>query len=198
MCGVVSMPTAEPWLVALCAREGADSLPWLSNWGVADEGTWVHSLGVAFLFQLGQRLGYASLAEVPTPRDGTYAATKGDVRCDAVWFDRTSADPFVLAEFERYDGVEATLRDKAENLLLAWHRWGRRAPHLLLAYWTAGAVQHPDHSKLQRVVRDGFQDREGRIVRGSLSVSLSIVQFSFSRGEGGRLRLAAVDRRGGS
>jgi hypothetical protein len=191
------MQAADGWLDALCEVQGRDDVPWLGAWGARDEGMWIHSLGVSYLAYLGQRLGLASLAEVPAPRDGAFAEAKSGVRSDVVWFDRKSRAPSLLAEFERYDESQRTLDDKLENLILAWHRWRTPPATLLLAYWTASAVTHPDHARLARIFRDGFTDGSGIRVPGARGCQLALVQFCFSRDSTGSLTLDSVQRRRG-
>ena len=150
----------------------AEHLPMWTTWGVRDSGHWVHSLGCTAITALGQKLGYAAVAEAPAPREGGYAHLGDDVRSDSVWFDRGAQKATLIAEFERYAGKQKDLRPKMENLLLAQHRWGNPDATLLLAYWSIGLVSVPDHAALRRIAVDGYQTSAAIRVAGNAKVKI--------------------------
>ncbi len=176
----------------------ARHLPMWTEWGVRDSGHLVHSLGCTYLTALGRDLGFASVSEVPAPRQGPFAHVDEDVRSDSVWFDPATRRVAVIAEFERYAGRQKDLSPKVETLLLAHHRWGCEDAALVLAYWSIGLVTVPDHAGLRGVVRGGFHAHGGIPVGGTSRARLSFFQFVVSEGQDGLLRLSNVLRRGES
>jgi len=180
---------------ALTVSRAEELLPMWTRWGVPSVGLSVHSLGVTFITAIGEKLGLASVAELPAPRPGS-TSLEDDVRSDSVWFERAGRSVVLVAEFERYAGKEKDLAPKVESLLLAHRRWGHARAVLLLAYWTVGLVSLPDHAQLRRVLRDGI-DGTGRVrVPGSPSASVHFFQFVHQEGKDGMLRLTSILRRG--
>lgn len=173
-------------------------LPMWTDWGVQDAGHLVHSLGCTFLTAAGRDLGYATVSEVPAPREGPFAHVEEDVRSDAVWFDRTTKRLVLLAEFERYSGKQKDLSPKAETLLLAQQRWGCEDATLLLAYWTVGLVTLPDHDRLRSIVDGGFTAMGGVRIPGNSKAKVIFYQFVVRPGQDRLLRLENIIRRGES
>lgn len=179
--------------------EGARShLPMWTEWGVRDVGHLVHSLGCTLLTAVGRDLGFASVSEVPAPRQGILGNVHQDVRSDSVWFDRDVRQVSLVAEFERYAGKQKDLSPKVETLLLAQQRWDCPNAPLLLAYWTVGLVTVPDHDSLRGIVRGGFQATGGVRVPGNPNARLFFYQFVVRAGQDGLLRLENIIRRGES
>jgi hypothetical protein len=169
-----------------------------TEWGVRDVGHLVHSLGCTLLTATGRDLGFASVAEVPAPREGPFAHVEEDVRSDSVWFDRATRRVALLAEFERYAGKQKDLSPKVETLLLAQHRWGCMEATLLLAYWSVGLVTLPNHDNLRNIAHGGFNALGGVRVPGNPSARFIFYQFVVRAGQDGLLRLENIIRRGGS
>lgn len=122
--------------------------PMLLRGGIPDVGVTVHSHFLTFLATTGQSLGFAAVAECPVAW-GQDGAQVGDVRADAVWFDRESLAPRIAFEFERFErGDETKLRQKVENLALT----SLNSPSLALAvlvYWVhSGAAPRSMESVL--------------------------------------------------
>lgn len=183
---------------ALTVEAAAACLPMWTDWGVRDAGHLIHSLGCTFLTASGHSLGFASVSEVPAPRDGPLGNLVEDVRSDSVWFDRKTQRIALVAEFERYCGKQKDLSPKVESLLLALQRWNSPAPTLLLAYWTIGLVTVPDHDKLRSIVRGGFRATGGLWVPGNHTAQVLFYQFVVRSDQDGLLRLASIIRRGDS
>lgn len=174
-------------------------LPMWTEWGVRDAGLLIHSLGCNLLTAAGRDLGFAAVSEVPAPRqDGVLDSVDQDVRSDSVWYDRSTHQPALLAEFERYSGKLKDLSPKVETLLLAQQRWGRPDATLLLAYWSVGLVTLPDHDGLRGIVRVGFQSTGGVRVPGNPKARILFFQFVVRAGQDGLLRLENIIRRGES
>jgi hypothetical protein len=164
--------------------------------GFNDSAGNIHSHGISYLSALGLLHGFMAVCEVPAPNVGVYAFAGDNVRSDVVWFSRTSGEPAMLCEFERYAGAddEQTLTRKTQNLLLAYHRWNQKPETLLLAYWCAGVADLPSHVALRRLVRNGWQTAAGERISGA-PVNVVFLQFLL-RNEGGRLRLWSIRERG--
>jgi hypothetical protein len=177
-------------------RQARELFPLLTTAGLPD-GT-VHSAGISLLTALGQTLGYEAYCEMPAPRKGRYAYVGDDVRSDSAWFDRGTARPALLAEFERYSGPtdEGGLMAKVKNLLLAHHRWGEMPECVVLAYWTKSLRDLPDHDALAAVYRRGFQTRAMEPVDGTPAGALSMYQFILKETDPGCWRLDQVKERG--
>jgi hypothetical protein len=172
------------------------SLPMWTTWGVQDAGHLIHSLGCTFLTVVGRDLGFASVSEVPAPRQGELARVEEDVRSDSVWFDRETRRVALVAEFERYAGKQKDLSPKVETLLLAQQRWGCPDALLVLAYWSVGLVTLPDHNSLRSIARGGFQALGGVRVPGNPRARVAFFQFVVRPGPDGLLRLESIIQRG--
>jgi hypothetical protein len=174
------------------------SFPMMSDWGVKDEDTLIHSLGCSYWMQLGHHLGYSGVVEVPAPL--TYAIRSNhDVRSDAVWFDKKTQQPNLVVEFERYSGTNSDqikLTDKVKNLLLAHRRWNLTADFVVLAYWTNGLKTLPDHQGLKTLFEQGFKLANGEFVEGSNTKQLLLLNFVFQSDKQGVHRLVDVIKRG--
>ena len=174
------------------------SFPMMSDWGVKDEDTLIHSLGCSYWMQLGHHLGYSGVVEVPAPL--TYAIRSNhDVRSYAVWFDKKTQQPNLVVEFERYSGTNSDqikLTDKVKNLLLAHRRWNLAADFVALAYWTNGLKTLPDHQGLKTLFEQGFKLANGEFVEGSNTKQLLLLNFVFQSDKQGVHRLVDVIKRG--
>lgn len=180
----------------LTLEVAAAHLPIWTEWGVRDAGHLVHSLGCTLLTAVGRDLGFTAVSEVPAPREGALAQVDQDVRSDSVWFDRTSRQVALLAEFERYSGKQKDLSPKVETLCLAQQRWNCEDATLLLGYWTNGLVTLPNHDGLRDILRSGFQGPGGVRVPGNPGARLVFYQFVLRSGNDGLLRLGSILRRG--
>ena len=175
-----------------------DAFPMLSDWGIKDEDTLIHSLGCSYWMQLGHHLGFSGAVEIPAPLN--YAArAKHDVRSDAVWFDKQSQKPELVVEFERYSGTKSDqekLFGKVKNLLLAHRRWELQPSLLVLAYWTSGLKTLPDHQALKAIYSDGFQLGNGEKVEGANPNQFLLINFVFQCDQHGLYKLVDVIERG--
>ena len=173
-------------------------LPIWTDWGIADAGCSIHSLGISFFTLLGQELGYVSISEFPIPRQGKYAAIADDVRCDSIWFDRQTRTPVAIVEFERYSRLEdrKKLARKVKNLLLAHHRMVDRPRWLILAYWTEGLVSLGDRSQFHQIVKQGFETRDRLRIHGTQHAHLLCLQFLHETNSQQLLQLAKIFPRG--
>ena len=196
---LVSNSLKETVLTAIEDKEFVEhSFPMMSDWGVKDEDTLIHSLGCSYWMELGHHLGYCGVVEVPAPL--TYAIRSNhDVRSDAVWFDKKSQKPNLVVEFERYSGTNSDqikLTDKVKNLLLAHRRWNLAPDFVVLAYWTNGLKTLQDHQGLNTLFEQGFKLANGERVEGCSSKKLLLLNFVFQSDKQGTHRLVDVVKRG--
>lgn len=173
--------------------------PMLTDWGVQDSDVLIHSLGVTLWTLLGDRLGYASVAEIPASSKGGFALLGDKVRSDCGWFDRQSKENEVLIEFERFTNLtsdEAKLRLKVQNLLLAHQRFNDAPRHLVLAYWTKALVNVPEHKKFSSLIRQGFTlPITNEQIPGTVRASFHCFQFYLQCDRNGLLKLSEIIRR---
>jgi hypothetical protein len=166
--------------------------------GLEDYSATLHSTGMSYWNLVGSSLGYDAIAEMPAPQVGPYAFVGDDVRNDSVWFQGNSHEPVALVEFERYKGHsdESKLLGKMDRLLLAYHRWGQRPEALILSYWTKGLASLPDHRRLRRRVKDGFETAARETVTGSVKCRVAFFQAVLQETDDGRWRLSQLIERG--
>lgn len=135
--------------------------PMLLTTGIPDVGVTVHSHFLTFLVGVGQSLDYSAVAECPIwwARDSGL----GDVRADAVWFDKDDGDASLAFEFERFErGDESKLRGKVENLAIASTSTAS-LKLCVLAYWVRSGSAPRSMDAIVATYRDGFR-RKGKEV----------------------------------
>jgi hypothetical protein len=166
--------------------------------GLPDYSLTLHSAGMSYWAALGHHLGFSGLAEFPAPQAEPFGHVGDDVRCDSTWFDRQTHCPVLLAEFERYEGKLdcPKLQAKVENLLLAHHRWQQSARYLVLAYWTKGLTDLPQHEELRHRFRTGLITRAMEDVPGSATGEILFFQFILREAPNGDWRLWQIRARG--
>lgn len=179
-------------------QKATEWFPLVENPGLPDFSCTIHSFGCTFWTALGLDAGYSALCEMPAPNAGAAALKGVNVISDSAWFQREHDYPEVLVEFERYsDATDAPkLRSKVENLLLGYWRWDCRPKLLVLAYWTKGLRNLPDHKVLRDTVRNGFTTVSREKVEGTTSVGLRFFQFIFEEQSNAHWRLTRIIERG--
>lgn len=131
--------------------------PILLTTGIPDVGVTVHSHFLTFLVGVGQSLNYAAVAECPI----WWARTNGlgDVRADAVWFEKAHGNALLACEFERFErGDEGKLRGKVENLAIASTSTAS-LKLCVLAYWVRSGSAPRNMDAIVATYRDGFRRR---------------------------------------
>lgn len=166
--------------------------------GLADTSCSLHSVGVSYWNAMGTISGFNAICEMPAPVAGFYGNVGDDVRNDSVWFPPNSTSPIVLVEFERYSGASdaAKLTGKADNLLMAHHRWQASAKVLILAYWTKSFAALPDHAAMRQRLRRGFETSAKERVGGAFGCELLFFQFVLQQAEESRWQLSQILERG--
>lgn len=179
-------------------RIAADLFPQAVLRGLPDSFCNVHSFGCSFWTALGHRTGYSALCEMPAPNLGPVGLKGDNVISDSAWFDKSEDHPKMLVEFERYsDARDADkLRSKVENLLLGYWRWNEQPKLLILAYWTKGLRNLPDHQAMRQIIRIGFRTAARETVPGSHQVVVRFFQFVFEELPPDRWKLTRIMERG--
>jgi len=157
--------------------------PMLTHLGLRDYSESVHSAGLNYLTEIGRHIeGAASLSEFPVyPVDNQYRhSLTREVRSDSIWYEIDTGRPLLVAEFERFDRTRLKhdkLREKIENLLLAYHQLGGEVLLILFVYWSyQGSV--PDHiEKYLKVFDEGFSLANGKYIPGVSSHKTECVVF---------------------
>lgn len=176
----------------------ADLFPQAVIRGLPDFSRNIHSFGCSYWTALGHHAGFSAICEMPAPNAGA-AALKGDnVISDTAWFTKTQDHPEVLVEFERYsdEGDAAKLVSKVQNLLLAYWRWNQQPKLLVLAYWTRGLRNLPDHHSMRATIHDGFTTAARENIPGARRVGVRFFQFVFEKLPPARWRLWRIIERG--
>ena len=179
-------------------RLAADLFPQAVVRGLPDFSCNIHSFGCSYCTALGHHAGFSTICELPAPNVGVAALMGDNVISDSGWFQKTSDHPDVLVEFERYSDADdaAKLLSKVQNLLLGYWRWSRQPKLLVLAYWTKGLRNLPDHQAMRATIRSGFITVAREKVPGSPAVGLRFFQFVFEALPPERWKLARIIERG--
>lgn len=188
------MIPGEPAQLAIAA----DLFPQAAIRGLADFSCNIHSFGCSYWTALGHRSGFSAICEMPAPNAGVAASMGDNVISDSAWFQKTEDQPEVLVEFERYSDLddEGKLLVKAQNLLLGYWRWGQR-PHLLvLAYWSKGLRNLPNHRSMRDMIRNGFVTTAREKVPGAPAAGIRFFQFVFEELPRELWKLARIIERG--
>jgi hypothetical protein len=159
----------------------ANLFPQAVDRGMADFSCNIHSLGCSFWTAVGHHAGLSAICEMPAPNVGVAAFQGENVISDSAWFQKTEDHPQVLVEFERYsDAADAgKLVTKVQNLLLGYWRWSQQPKLLVVAYWTKGLRNLPDHQAMKEIIRNGFTTAARENIPGSRSVGIRFFQFVF-------------------
>ncbi len=110
----------------------------------------------------------------------------------SVW-NKSSASPVCLIEFERFDGSakgQQKLEEKLKNLLEAAQRWNHCPKTLVLSAWSQGLVGVPDTQKLKDICRMGFTSSTGTQVIAAPDVEVVFSRFLFIK----NLNMIVLDR----
>ena len=157
--------------------------PMLTNYGLRDYSESVHSTGLNYLTEIGRQIeGVTSLSEFSVyPVDSQYSHTATrEVRPDSLWFERDTGMPLFVAEFERFESSKLKhdkLREKIENLLLAYHQLGGKLAVILFVYWSYQGNIPKDIDNYLRVFDEGFCMANGKYIPGVSSFHTECIVF---------------------
>lgn len=165
-----------------------EQFPMWTSWGLDDESVAVHSLGLTYLTTLGQHLGYVCCCEFPVANH--------KVRADAVWWDKSTKNVVALFEFERYKGGNE-LRNKVQNLLLAYHH-AKVPPHLLaLIFWTKNfyPLEETEVCSLWRIFEKGYEVEDRSKIPAASPDLLKIFECTHYSTTSGQYTLKSINER---
>src|SRR5699024_6812694 len=114
---------------------------------------------------------YTGLSEYPVfPSNQNYGHSKTrEVRPDSIWYEKESLAPVLVSEFERFENSKAKnnkLREKIENLLIAYHQLGGNIPIILFVYWSYSGIVPKDIEKYISIFDEGFRLPNGTFING--------------------------------
>ncbi|MCH8045775.1 MAG: hypothetical protein IID44_18845 [Planctomycetes bacterium] len=164
-----------------------EHFPIWRQWGVEDTSVAVHSLGLSYLLTIGQRAGFAACCEFPVDPS---------VRADCVWWQKDSHDAVAAFEFERHkNGSE--LKEKVENLLIAYQRLGQQPRLLSLVFWTKHfyALEPSELEGLWGLFGSGFTTKDGVRIPGADPRRLHIFECTHGDAGADRLLLREINER---
>ena len=164
-----------------------EHFPMWRNWGVEDTSVAVHSLGLSYLLTIGQQAGYAACCEYPVA---------ANVRADCVWWNKDSKEAVAAFEFERHkNGAE--LKEKVENLLIAYQGLSQQPRLLSLVFWTKKfyALEASELKGLWQLFGSGFTTRDGVRIPGSEPSRLHVFECTHSEIGTDRLMLRNIKER---
>lgn len=158
--------------------------PMMTHFGIRDYSETVHTVGLNYITAIARHIeGCTSLSEYPV-YPGEYSclnvaeertvymgegAAGSEVRTDSVWYDKRSNQPILISEFERYENnrkKKAKLKEKIQNLLIAYHQLGGNVPVILFVYWSYARVTPGDISSFISILDNGFCSSKGNFMPG--------------------------------
>lgn len=168
--------------------------PMLTTRGMRDYSETVHSTGLNYITEMGRQLdGYTALSEYPVypVHDKFSHSLTREVRPDSIWYDKDSLKPVLVSEFERFENSKAKndkLREKIENLLIAYHQLGGDLPIILFVYWSYNGIIPRDIEKYISIFDEGFRLPNGTYINGINSFLSDYLVFQ-AVAQGGKERL---------
>lgn len=157
--------------------------PMLSVSGVRDYSETVHSTGLNYITEIGRQLdGYTAVSEYPVyPINERFGhSIIREVRPDSIWYDKEDLKPVLVSEFERFENSKAKndkLREKIENLLIAYHQLGGNLPIILFVYWSYSGIVPKDIEKYISIFDEGFRLPNGIYINGINSFESDYLVF---------------------
>lgn len=146
--------------------------PMLSISGLRDYSETVHSTGLNYITEIGRQLdGYTAVSEFPVyPINESFGhSITREVRLDSIWYNKKDLKPVLVSEFERFDNSRSKndkLREKIENLLIAYHQLGGNLPIILFVYWSYSGIAPKDIDKYISIFDEGFRLPNGTYING--------------------------------
>lgn len=131
--------------------------PMMCQGGVTDYSEMVHSVGLNYITQIGRTLeNVVSISECPVIQKRSLPR---EVRADSIWFNINTLNPILISEFERYEDTRSKktkVREKAENLLIAYHQLNKDVQVVLYVTWGKGLVVPQEMESIKALLTDGF------------------------------------------
>lgn len=162
--------------------------PMMTTFGVRDYSETVHSLGLNYITAIGRTIDeiaavsecsvypYESIyhesdmiAESSSSYYGEKKTKDAEIRPDSIWYSRKDNSPILISEFERYEKNRTKnkkLKEKIQNLLIAYHQLGGKVPVILFVYWSYVSVTPGDMSDVISILDKGFTLPNKKFISG--------------------------------
>mgnify|MGYP000846031870 FL=1 len=161
-----------------------EMFPMMTQFGIRDYSETVHTVGLNYITAIGRNIeGITSLSECPVyPYSQTgyygqmvaenqtnYEVKVNEVRPDSVWYSKEDNNPILICEFERYEKnrrKDLKVKEKIENLLIAYHQLGGNIPIILFVYWSYAGENPGEIEEYISIFDNGFKKSDGSYIRG--------------------------------
>lgn len=158
--------------------------PMMTKFGVRDYSETVHTLGLNYVTAIGRCIkGITSVSECPVyPYSeknqlgemvaeiyDNYATKVSEVRPDSIWYSSKDNSPILICEFERYEKnrhKDLKIKEKIENLLIAYHQLGGDIPIILFIYWSYTGKNPGEIVDYISILDKGFKRNNGSYIPG--------------------------------
>ena len=169
--------------------------PMMTKFGVRDYSETVHSLGLNYITAIGRCIdGITAISECPVyphkynevysdnvaEKSGTYGDNTNEVRPDSIWFSKQDNHQLLICEFERYQKnkrKDLKVKEKIENLLIAYHQLGGNVPIILFVYWSYATENPGDIEEYISILDNGFKKSNGNYVPGINGIETSYLIY---------------------
>lgn len=145
--------------------------PMLTGFGIRDYSDTVRTFALNYLTEIGRRvLGITAVSDYPVLPQGKYNARDyREVKLGSVWFEKHNNQPFLIAEFEKYEdtpGKSINFRERLEDLIIGYHQLGGQPKIVLLIYWTYLGTDITRVAKNLKILEQGFSLANTGLVAG--------------------------------
>lgn len=158
--------------------------PMMTKFGVRDYSETVHTLGLNYITAIGRCIeGITSISECPVypysdknqlgemvaESQDSYITKVSEVRPDSIWYSKEDNSPILICEFERYEKnirKDLKIKEKIENLLIAYHQLGGDIPIILFVYWSYAGKNPGDIADYISILDKGFKRNTGSYIPG--------------------------------
>lgn len=162
----------------------SELFPMMTKFGVRDYSETVHTLGLNYITAIGRYIkGMTSISECPVypyskknqygemvaECQESYVTKVSEVRPDSIWYSREDNSPILICEFERYEKnrrKDLKIKEKIENLLIAYHQLGGDIPIILFVYWSYAGKNPGDIAEYISILDKGFKKNNGSYIPG--------------------------------
>lgn len=169
--------------------------PMMTKFGVRDYSETVHSLGLNYITAIGRQIeGISAISECPVypckyynnyssvvaEESAFYGEKFSEVRPDSVWFSKENNEPLLICEFERYEKgkrKDLKIKEKIENLLIAYHQLGGTVPLILFVYWSYSTENPKYIDECISILDNGFRKSNGDYVPGINGIKTSYLVY---------------------
>ncbi|AST58059.1 hypothetical protein Thert_02120 [Thermoanaerobacterium thermosaccharolyticum] len=161
-----------------------EMFPMMTKFGVRDYSETIHTVGLNYITAIGRFVdGVTSLSECPVfpynvennygemvaESQASYGNKDDEVRPDSIWYSKVDNSPILICEFERYEKnrrKDLKIKEKIQNLLLAYYQLGGNVPIILFVYWSYAGENPGDIGEYISILDNGFKKNDGTYVQG--------------------------------